>query len=464
MLEKLVNSISALGHWGYVLIFLAPFLESSAFLGLIIPGESIVVLAGFLASHGYLALGDCIIVIALGAILGDSTGYALGKAIGRDYFQKHERLFLFKRKHIQKVEAYFARHGGKTIFGARLVHLLRAMAPFTAGMSAMPYGRFFLFNALGGTLWAVIFTFVGYFFGQSWQLIDKWMGRAGVFVVFLILILAGFGYLYKKLADHWMDISQWFQGIPSSPLVLQFSQQHPKIVSFIAQRLSASSYLGLHLTIGLSISAIFVWIFGGITEDILTGDPFVLVDQWVVGHILYFRSPLATSVMEAFTNLGGIRFIALCSLAIILYFIFKKYFYKATGFAAAIIGGSLLNSILKVLIHRPRPISDTALIPAIGWSFPSGHAMSAVIFYGMMVYFLIRVLHSWRLKSFIIALAGFMVVIIGFSRIYLQVHYLSDVIAGFTGGLFWLSICITGLEIYALKRKAEIEQSKSMSS
>ena len=90
--------------------------------------------------------------------------------------------------------------------------------------------------------------------------------------------------------------------------------------------------------------------------------------------------------------------------------------------------------------------------------------MSAVIFYGMMVYFLIRVLHSWRLKSFIIALAGFMVVIIGFSRIYLQVHYLSDVIAGFTGGLFWLSICITGLEIYALKRKAEIEQSKSMSS
>ena len=461
MLEKLLNAISALGHWGYVLIFLAPFLESSAFLGLVIPGESVVILAGFLASHGYLELGDCIVVIALGAILGDSTGYALGKAIGREYFQRHTRLFLFKRKHIRKVEDYFARHGGKTIFWARSVHLLRAMAPFAAGMSAMPYGRFFFFNAGGGILWAVIFTLVGYFFGQSWQLIDKWMGRAGVFVLFLILILAGFGYLYKKLAENWLVISQWFQGIPAAPLVMNFRQQHPELVSFVARRLSAGSYLGLHLTLGLSISAVFVWIFGGITEDILTGDPFVQVDQWVVGHILYFRSPLATSLMETFTYLGGITFIAPCSLAVVLYLMFERSFYKATGFATAIIGGNLLNFILKALIHRPRPITDTTLIPAVGWSFPSGHAMSSVVFYGMIVYLLIRMLDSWRLKSFIVALAGFIVVIIGFSRIYLQVHYLSDVIAGFTGGLFWLSMCITGLEIYALKRKTELEPTQS---
>ncbi len=136
----ILNIISALGNWGYALLFLAPFLESSAFIGVLVPGETVVVLAGFLASHGYLELGYCMIVIALGAILGDSTGYALGKAFGREYFSRHERLFLFRRKHLQKVEGYFARHGGKTVFWARFAHLLRALTPFAAGMSAMPYG------------------------------------------------------------------------------------------------------------------------------------------------------------------------------------------------------------------------------------------------------------------------------------------------------------------------------------
>jgi len=456
MLERLLNALSALGHWGYAIIFLAPFLESSAFLGLIIPGESVVIIAGFLASHGFLEVGDCMIVIALGAILGDSTGYALGKAIGRDYFDRHERLFLFKKKHMQMVESYFARHGGKTVFWGRLVHLLRAMAPFAAGMSSMPYRQFIFYNAAGGTLWAVAFTLVGYFFGQSWQLIDKWIGRAGVFVVFLVLVIAGFAYLYKRLANNWAAISRWFQGIPSSHIVTRLSRQHPKVVAFIAQRLSASSYLGLHLTAGLTMSAIFVWVFGGITEDILTGDPFVQVDQWVVGRILYFRSPLATLMMESFTNLGGIKFIAAGSLAVVAYLVYRRSLYRVAGFATAIVGASLLNIILKTIIHRPRPLSDTTLIPAVGWSFPSGHAMSSVVFYGMIVYLLIQVAGHWRLKSFFIALAGFIVVIIGFSRIYLQVHYLSDVIAGFAGGLFWLSICVTGMEIYSQKKKLEI--------
>lgn len=257
-------------------------------------------------------------------------------------------------------------------------------------------------------------------------------------------------------------ISQWFKRILSSPQIIKFNQRHPELVAFLARRFSASFYLGLYLTIGLIISAIFGSIFGDIMEDILTGSPLVQVDQWVMGRVLYFRSPLATSIMEAVTNLGGIKFITFCSLAIILYLLLKKNFYKVTGFASAIIGESFLNFILKALIQRPRPISDTALIPASGWSFPSGHAMSSVVFYGMIVYMLIKTLESWRLKSLIIGLAVFIVVIIGFSRIYLQVHYLSDVVAGFTCGLFWLSMCITALEIYTLKRKAGLVQNQSI--
>jgi len=454
----ILNSISSLGNWGYALLFLAPFLESSAFVGVLVPGESVVVLAGFLASHGYLELYNCMIVIALGAILGDSTGYALGKAFGREYFSRHERLFLFRRKHLQKVEGYFARHGGKTIFWARFVHLLRALTPFTAGMSAMPYGRFALFNVAGGIIWTVCFTSLGYFFGQSWQLVERWAGRAGVFVLFMILVIALFVYLYEKLSENQEDIFTWFREIGSSPIVMRFEQQHPKFVAFIARRLSPGSYLGLHLTIGLSISTVFIWIFGGITEDILTGDPFVAVDQWVLGRVLYFRSPLANNVMEALTQLGGIRFIAPCTIAVVAFLLLKRRFEKAAGFTAAIVGGSLLNNVLKTIIHRPRPISETTLVTAYGWSFPSGHAMTSMIFYGMIAYLLVRTVGSWRLRAFFMALAGFMVFMIGFSRIYLQVHYLSDVLAGYAGGLFWLSICITGLEVYSAKKKLAATQ------
>ena len=112
MFESLMNKIALLGHWGYLLIFIAAFLEGSAFMGLLVPGESIVVLAGFLSSHGLLDIGDCLWVITLGAILGDSVGYSLGRVFGKGYFEKHDRLLFLKNKHIKKTERYFQRHGG----------------------------------------------------------------------------------------------------------------------------------------------------------------------------------------------------------------------------------------------------------------------------------------------------------------------------------------------------------------
>ena len=293
--------IGLLGHWGYLIIFIAAFLESSAFMGLLVPGESVVVLSGFLASQGYLEIGDLLWVVSLGAVLGDSVGYGLGKAIGRGYFQRHKRLLLLKKKHLRKVNAYFQQHGGKTIFFGRFVGFLRAMAPFAAGVSRMPYRRFFIYNLAGGILWSLTFTLLGYFFGQSWQLIERWAGRTGIFALLMLLVVVFFGYLYRTLVNIQGEFYGWFKDkyrvFISNPYVKGFIKDHPKMVAFIRERLSPASYLGLHLTVGLVISVVFTWIFGGITEDILTGDPFVLVDQWVLNHILYFRTPVVTHFM-----------------------------------------------------------------------------------------------------------------------------------------------------------------------
>lgn len=451
-MEQLFALFARLGHWGYLVVFLLPFMESAAFTGLLVPGETVVILAGFLSSQGYLELGDCLLVISLAAILGDTAGYSLGKVIGRGYFERHRRLLFLKERHLRKTEEYFDRHGGKTVFLARFTHFLRAMAPFVAGMSRMPYKKFVTFNVAGGILWTVAFTLLGYFFGRSWQMIEIWAGRAGLFILFLFLVIVGFSFLYRTSVRRKAELFAWFTeaagAVASEPFFRGFRERHPGIAAFIRQRLSPGGYLGLHLTVGFMASTVFVWIFGGITEDVLTGDPLVTVDEWVLEQVHFFRTPLATGIMTALTALGGGRVMAACALAVALYLLFKKRFDDLLTYLTAILGGSVLSFILKTAVHRIRPNAGFALIQIGGWSFPSGHAMMSIIFYGMLAYLFIRRTHSWRLQVLAVSAAGFIVFLIGFSRIYLGVHYLSDVLAGYAGGLFWLTVSITGLETY----------------
>ncbi|MHB9098813.1 MAG: bifunctional DedA family/phosphatase PAP2 family protein [Syntrophales bacterium] len=452
MMEQLLAIFARLGHWGYLIIFLLPFMESAAFTGLLVPGETVVILAGFLSSQGYLDLGDCLLVISLAVVLGDTAGYSLGKAIGRGYFERHKRLLFLKERHLRKTEEYFDRHGGKTVFLARFTHFLRAMAPFVAGMSRMPYKKFIAFNVAGGILWTVLFTLLGYFFGQSWQMIEKWAGRAGLFILFLFLVIAGFIFLYRAAAQRKTELILWFTemsgAIASRPFFRDFRERHPGTVAFIRQRLSPEGYLGLHLTGGLIVSAVFIWIFGGITEDVLNGDPLVNVDRWVLEQVHFFRTPLATTIMTAITAFGGGRMIVGGVMIIALYLIFKKRLDDLLTYLAAILGGSVLVFILKTTVHRVRPHAGFALIQVGGWSFPSGHAMMSIIFYGMLAYLFIRRMHSWKQQVFTVSAAGLIVFLIGLSRIYLDAHYLSDVLAGYAGGLFWLTVSITGLETY----------------
>ncbi|GMR04125.1 MAG: hypothetical protein BMS9Abin23_0014 [Thermodesulfobacteriota bacterium] len=456
LFDTLFNTITLLGNWGYLILFMAAFLESSAFVGLIIPGETTVVLAGFLASQGYLDLGDSIWVIALGAVLGDSVGYSFGKAIGGGYFKKHKRLFFIKEKHIDRATAYFHLHGGKTIFFGRFIGFFRAMAPFAAGMLKMDYPRFLFYNVTGGVLWTVSFTLLGYFFGESWHVIERWSGRTGVFILFIIVVSAAFYYVYRKAARRQTEIISWLrqtgEGFLQRPLVKGFVERHPAIISFIMERLSPRGYLGLHLTVGIILSGVFVWVFGGITEDVLTGDPLVLVDRWVLDRVLYFSTPFVTSVMMVITGLGGNAMILAVSLVAVFVLIVKRRGVDIFGYLSAVAGGGVLVFIMKAAFRRPRPLAGTPVIEPWGWGFPGPHAMMSVVMYGMITYLVIRDLRSWRLRIFISTASAFLVFLIGMSRIYLQEQYLSDILAGFAGGLFWLTVCVTGLEVY--KKKA----------
>ncbi len=180
MVEALVDFFWRVGHWSYLLLFVAAMLESSAFLGLFVPGETLTILAGVLVSAGVLELPESITVAAAGAAIGDSIGYELGRHLGRPWLLKHGARVGFRHTALLRLDELFARHGGKTVLIARFVGILRALAPFIAGASRMPYRWFLLFNVIGAVLWAVTFVSLGYVLGASWWVAEKWIGRVGM--------------------------------------------------------------------------------------------------------------------------------------------------------------------------------------------------------------------------------------------------------------------------------------------
>lgn len=175
------------GRYGYVLLFLFTFLETSAFLGLLAPGEATVVICGLFASRGPLALGPVIALAVVGSFLGDNAGYWIGRRFGTGLLERYGKYVFFHREDLAEVRRFYRAHGGKTVLLGRYMTLVRSFGPVVAGSSHMPYGGFALWSAVGCATWGTAFALMGYFFGESWDIIERYMGRVG-----LIASLAGF--------------------------------------------------------------------------------------------------------------------------------------------------------------------------------------------------------------------------------------------------------------------------------
>jgi membrane protein DedA with SNARE-associated domain len=198
VLEQTMDVISRWGHWSYLLLFLGATLESAAFLGLLVPGESLVLASGFLAARGVFAVDELIVVVALGAILGDSLGYELGRRLGRPWLLRAGRWVGLRAAHLDRSEAVFTRYGGPTVLFGRFIGVLRALAPFIAGAVRMPYRQFLLYNLLGGVLWAMGCVWLGYGLGASWQVAEWWLGRASLLVGGVLVLVGGIAWLWQR--------------------------------------------------------------------------------------------------------------------------------------------------------------------------------------------------------------------------------------------------------------------------
>jgi len=178
--------------YGYYFVFFGVMLECSAMLGVIIPGETLLLIASFYAAQGSLSITTVIIIAFVGAVIGDNIGYYIGAHGGRRFLLKYGKYFFVRRKRLRAVDAYFKEHGGKTIFIARFTSFLRALAAITAGSTKMPYKQFFLYDFAGAILWSIVISLLGFFLGGNWPLLKKVLRNMGLaaFAVIAFLMIA----------------------------------------------------------------------------------------------------------------------------------------------------------------------------------------------------------------------------------------------------------------------------------
>lgn len=221
-----------------------------------------------------------------------------------------------------------------------------------------------------------------------------------------------------------------------------------RLFHFLEARLDRKSYLGMRLTIGLVVIALGIWLFGGLLEEVLDNATLVQLDLAVARWIHATATPFGVRIFVAITNLGSPPAMsAIAVLGVVIAFV-RRHRLLGYCWAAAAAGGALLDEVLKASVHRSRPEYAGAFLHGTSFSFPSGHAMGSLIGYGFLAFALtLTVRWAAEHRRLIFAAAVLMALLVGISRVYLTVHYPSDVVGGWAAGLAWLAVCITGYQV-----------------
>ena len=205
-----LRDLRGLVQWaGYVGLTGIIFAETGLLVGFFLPGDSLLVTAGLLASQPNFGLNVYLLglILSIAAIVGDSVGYAIGRATGPRIFTRENSL-LFNRKHLQRAHAFYERHGGKTIILARFMPIVRTFAPVVAGVAEMEYRSFLAFNVIGGLLWVWSMLFIGYFLGRWVPGIDKHIESVILVVIFLSILPGIIGWWRERRRAAALEASQ----------------------------------------------------------------------------------------------------------------------------------------------------------------------------------------------------------------------------------------------------------------
>lgn len=228
----------------------------------------------------------------------------------------------------------------------------------------------------------------------------------------------------------------------------------PRLQSFTAARFAPDGTFGLHLTVGVALMLAAAWLFGHIAEDVVTGDRITVLDLQLARWFHVHAGAGLTQLMLLLAHWHSVAGTLAMALLIGAWWRRKGERDWLLALAATVPGGLVLNVLLKYAFHRARPHFDDPLLTLPTYSFPSGHTVAATLVYGLLACYAVRHARSWRARVAAVALACLMVVLVGVSRMYLGVHYLSDVLGAAAEGCAWLAVCVTAMSTLRRRRAA----------
>lgn len=187
LLHFLFN-VKGLIEWGgTLLVCVIVFIETGFFVGFFLPGDSLLVTAGVFAASGQLRIAHLVLLVPLCAIVGDQIGYWIGRKAGQTLYRREDSL-IFRKRHLERAHEFYEKYGGKTVILARFIPIVRTFCPPVAGAAQMPYGRYFVYDVVGGILWGAGMILGGYFLGRQIPNISENIHYVIAVVIFLSLL------------------------------------------------------------------------------------------------------------------------------------------------------------------------------------------------------------------------------------------------------------------------------------
>ncbi len=228
-----------------------------------------------------------------------------------------------------------------------------------------------------------------------------------------------------------MDTKEWLE---ENPTLKKFKSKHPALAGFFGKRLSKNKPYGLKFTGGLLLSFVLFFIFLEITFDVIAKEVSA-TDMSIMNFVYIFRNLSFAKYFLFFTDIGDWQGVVIFGIVFILFLLMMGKRREAIFSSFTLLFGEMSYALIKIIIARPRPSIFYSLVPRSGFSFPSGHSVGSMVFYGFTGYLIMRMLKKRSLKYLVLIATAVIILSIGFSRIYLGVHWTSDVLGGWTLGL-----------------------------
>lgn len=384
---------------GYLVLGMVLFLESVPILGSFIPGHIVIIAAGFLAKLGILGVVPVIIIGTVATIFGDLLCFLLGRRFGNGVLHRLGKLFRVKNEYIEKTlektKSMIDAHAGKTIVLGKFSPITRSLTPFIVGANGVHPKTFWFYNIIGGFLWVFLSVMVGYIFGASYHAI------AGYFGKFIMAAL-----------------------LASVCILWCFNIANKRFHIFRKYEI---------FVLGLNIAAL--WTLGKTIQDSFSLHSFmsnfdVAMNIFMAEHVTHLVEKIALAV----SLIGGTVVMLFLGLAVGVGFLLKKKWRRGAIMVVAVLSTSVAASLMKQIFMRVRP--RDALMVLTDPSFPSGHASLAAAFFVALAYVLVPKIDSMVKRELFIVFCVLAVIAIGVSRVVLNVHWASDVIAGWALGTF----------------------------